>query len=57
MDREGLHSRGMTEENIEEKAAFNKDQWRERIAEHERSGVSGRRFCQAQGIGQHSFYY
>jgi len=46
----------MTETN-EEKAASNKDQWRERIAEQERSGVSVRRFCQAQGIGEHLFYY
>jgi hypothetical protein len=47
----------MSETNIEKKAASNKDQWRERIAEQERSGVSVRRFWQAQGIGEHLFYY
>src|ERR1700730_13064728 len=46
----------MTETN-EEKAASNKDQWREGTAERERSGVSVRRFCKAQGIGEHLFYY
>src|ERR1700720_2686258 len=51
-----MHSGRHTETN-EEKAASNKDQWRERIAEQERSGVSVRRFCQAQGIGEHLFYY
>jgi transposase-like protein len=47
----------MTETNNEEKARSNKDQWRERIAEQERSGLSVRRYCEAQGIGQHLFYY
>ena len=47
----------MTEANNEEKAVSNRDQWRERIAEQERSGVSVRRYCEAQGIGQHLFYY
>ncbi len=46
----------MTETN-EEKAVSNRDQWRERIAEQERSGVSVRRFCQTRGIGEHLFYY
>lgn len=47
----------MTEANNEEKAASNKDRWRERIAEQERGGLSVRRYCEAQGIGQHLFYY
>ena len=47
----------MTETNNEEKAASNKDQWRGRIAEQERSGVSVRRFCQTGGIREHLFYY
>jgi hypothetical protein len=47
----------MTETNNEEKAGSNKDQWRERIAEQERSGLSVRRYCEAQGIGQRLFYY
>jgi hypothetical protein len=33
-----LHSGCMTETTIEEKAVSNKEQWRERIAEQERSG-------------------
>jgi transposase-like protein len=44
----------MTETNNEEKA---RDRWRERIAEQERSGLSVRRYFEAQGIGQHLFYY
>jgi transposase-like protein len=47
----------MTETTIEEKAVPNKEQWRERIAEQEGSGVSVRRFCQTRGIGEHLFYY
>jgi transposase-like protein len=46
----------MTETN-EEKGVFNKDQWRERTVEQERSGVSVRQFCQTRGIGEHLFYY
>ena len=46
----------MAETTIEEKAAPNKDQWRERIAEQERSGVSVRQFCQTHGIREHLFY-
>jgi hypothetical protein len=47
----------MTEANNEEKAVSNRDQWREWIAEQEGGGLGVRRFCQAQGIGQHLFYY
>ena len=47
----------MTEANNEEKAVSNRDQWRERISEQEGGGLSVRRFCQAQGIGEHLFYY
>jgi transposase-like protein len=47
----------MTETTIEEKAASNRDQWRERIAEQERSGVSVSQFCQTRGIRAHLFYY
>jgi hypothetical protein len=32
-------------------------QWRQRIAEQERSGVSVRRFCKEQGLGEQSFYW
>ena len=47
----------MTDTTIAEKAASNKDQWRERISEQERSGLSVRRFCQQQGIAEHALYY
>jgi transposase-like protein len=47
----------MTETAINEKAASNKEQWRERIAEQERSGLSARRFCRQQGIAEHALYY
>jgi len=32
------------------------DYWREQIAEHGRSGVSVKQFCEAQGITEQSFY-
>jgi transposase len=34
-----------------------RQQWRQRIAEQERSGLSARRFCKEQGLGEHSFYW
>jgi transposase-like protein len=43
----------VTDENVIAK----NDQWRERIAEHERSGMSVRRFCKERGIGDHLFFY
>jgi Transposase len=46
----------MTEGNIEEKAITKSDQWRERIAEQERSGLSVKQFCQERGVTQYSFY-
>jgi hypothetical protein len=33
------------------------DQWRERIAEQQRSGVSIKRFCKEHALTEHSFYY
>jgi hypothetical protein len=45
----------MAEPVSDEKAAAKNDQWRERIAEHERSGMSVRRFCKEQGIAEHLF--
>jgi transposase-like protein len=30
--------------------------WRQRISKQEKSGQSVRAFCQAQGVGEHSFY-
>ena len=34
-----------------------RQQWRQRIAEQERSGLSARRFCREHGLGEHSFYW
>ena len=34
-----------------------KEQWRELIAEHERSGISVRRFCKERGIAEHLLFY
>jgi transposase-like protein len=39
------------------KAAPNKEQWRQRITEQERSGLSVRCFCRERGIADHLFYY
>jgi len=46
----------MTETNIEERAVTKNDQWRERIAEQERSGLSVRQFCKQRGLTEGSFY-
>ena len=32
-------------------------QWRQRINEQKRSGLSVRRFCEQQGLGEKSFYW
>ena len=32
------------------------DQWRERIAEQQRSGTSIKQFCKERGLAEHSFY-
>lgn len=47
----------MTETVTDEKAISKNDQWREQIAEHERSGMSVRRFCKERGIAEHLFFY
>lgn len=47
----------MTETGTDEKAIAKNDQWRERIAEHERSGMSVRTFCKERGIADHLFFY
>jgi hypothetical protein len=47
----------MTESCIEGASASAKaDEWRERLAEHGRSGLTVKRFCQERGITQWSFY-
>jgi len=46
----------MIESTIEVKPVSKADDWRERIAEQQRSGLSIKRFCQDQGIAEHRFY-
>ena len=46
----------MTETVVEQRASSKADQWRERIAEQERSGQSARQFCKEQGLAEHAFY-
>ena len=47
----------MTEAIIEERATTSKDeQWRERIAEQGRSGLSVKQFCKERGLTEYSFY-
>jgi len=47
----------MAETVVDEKAIAKNDQWRERIAAQERSGLSVRRFCKEQGIAEHLLFY
>jgi hypothetical protein len=42
----------MAESTVNNKA----DQWRERIAEQERSGLSVKQFCEQRGVAVWSFY-
>ena len=48
----------MTESCVEEgaSASARADQWRERLAEHGRSGLTVKQFCQERGITQWAFY-
>ena len=46
----------MSETVTEERAATKNEQWRERIAEQERSGLSVKQFCKEQGLTECSFY-
>ena len=41
---------------MEERAATKADQWHERIAEQERSGLSVKQFCKERGLTECSFY-
>lgn len=45
----------MTERVAEGKTSA-ADQWRERIAEQQRSGISVKQFCKERGFSQYSFY-
>jgi len=46
----------MTETIPEQAARTKADQWRERIAKQERTGVSVKQFCKQQGLTEYSFY-
>ena len=46
----------MAETSIEDKTLTKVDQWRERIAEHGRSGLSVKQFCKERGLTECSFY-
>jgi transposase-like protein len=47
----------MPDSTVEEKpAASARDQWRERFAEHARSGLLIKQFCKDHGVAEHSFY-
>jgi transposase-like protein len=48
----------MPEPTVQEKTAVNlREQWRDRITEHARSGLSIKQFCKDRGIAEHVFYY
>lgn len=47
----------MTDSVREEKAAIPKaDEWAERIAAQQRSGISVKQFCRERGLTEYSFY-
>ena len=47
----------MPDSGVEEKLfASPRDQWRERIAEQARSGLSIKQFCKDRSIAEHAFY-
>jgi len=46
----------MSEVVVGERSATKAEQWRERITEQERSGMSVRQFCKQQGLAEHCFY-
>lgn len=46
----------MAKATIEQKCLTKADEWRERIAEQARSGLSIKQFCQERGVTTWSFY-
>ena len=47
----------MPNSTVKEESSSNpRDQWRERIAEQQRSGLSIKQFCKDSGIAEHAFY-
>ena len=57
MYRPVLHSGLMSETVIEKRPASQKpDEWAERIAAQQRSGMSVKQFCKERGLTEYSFY-
>ena len=57
MDRQALHCGVMSDTAVEVKPAKSKaDEWAERIAAQQRSGISVKQFCKEQGLTEYSFY-
>ena len=46
----------MTDATVDQRTASRSDQWRERIAEQERSGASVKQFCKERELTECSFY-
>jgi transposase-like protein len=46
----------MAGSNVEDKARVKAEQWRERIAEQQSSGLSVKQFCKERGLSSWSFY-
>jgi len=47
----------MAAENIDEEMVAKTDEWRDRVAEQERCGMSVKGFCKERGLPEHQFYY
>src|SRR5579872_2675491 len=57
MCRAALHCSVMSDTVIEESTSNTKaDEWAERIAAQQRSGMSVKQFCKEQGLTEYSFY-
>jgi transposase-like protein len=46
----------MAESGVQETTTSKVDEWRERVAEQQRSGLTVKQFCHEHGITQWSFY-
>jgi hypothetical protein len=46
----------MSDTNVEQRPATKAEQWAERIAAQQRSGISVKQFCREQGLTEYSFY-
>lgn len=44
-------------ENVSEEQVAKNNEWRDRIAEQERCGISVKGFCKERGLAEHQFYY